>query len=238
MAQIIKTRFLHQPSKMKYQMTSSTHKYGLSGQIGQTGIIDKLLKGKQNGFFIESGADDGETFSNSLFFELKRNWTGLLIEPNQKRFEICLRRNRRAYSINACLAIKPYAEEVDFLNAGQVGGIAEIPASEQLRNLRRGTDKKLVYPGTAQCFPLYDILEAVGNLVVDFFSLDVEGAEQGVLETIAWDKVDIKLILVEIEHSDKNAIVTFMKSKDYVVVQNIKAQDILFAKRGYLESLP
>ena len=32
--------------------------------------------GKRNGFFIESGAYDGETISNSLFFELKRNYTG------------------------------------------------------------------------------------------------------------------------------------------------------------------
>jgi hypothetical protein len=47
--------------------------------------VPELLKlfGKQkNGFFIEAGADEGEFLSNTLYFELKRGWTGLLVEPN------------------------------------------------------------------------------------------------------------------------------------------------------------
>ena len=35
-----------------------------------------FLGGKKNGFFIECGAYTGEELSNSLFFELKRNFTG------------------------------------------------------------------------------------------------------------------------------------------------------------------
>ena len=31
---------------------------------------------KTNGFFIESGAYDGEHLSNTLYFELERNYTG------------------------------------------------------------------------------------------------------------------------------------------------------------------
>lgn len=45
-------------------------------QIGQSKYIDGLLGAKRNGFFIECGAFDGELFSNSLFFELERNWSG------------------------------------------------------------------------------------------------------------------------------------------------------------------
>ena len=32
---------------------------------------------KTNGFYIESGAFDGEQLSNTLFFELERNYTGI-----------------------------------------------------------------------------------------------------------------------------------------------------------------
>ena len=36
-----------------------------------------VVKGQQtNGFFIESGAYDGEHLSNTLYFELERNYTG------------------------------------------------------------------------------------------------------------------------------------------------------------------
>ena len=40
-----------------------------------------------------------------------------------------------------------------------------------------------------QCFPLYTILLALGNPVVDYFSLDIEGAEYPVLKTIPFEKV-------------------------------------------------
>ena len=36
----------------------------------------------KEGFFIEAGAYDGEIYSNSLYYELKHGWTGLLVEPN------------------------------------------------------------------------------------------------------------------------------------------------------------
>ena len=38
-------------------------------QYGQDIFVDKLLNRKHNRFFVEIGGFDGETFSNSLFFE-------------------------------------------------------------------------------------------------------------------------------------------------------------------------
>ena len=43
------------------------------------------------------------------------------------------------------------------------------------------------------CLPLYSILLSIGNPTVDYFSLDVEGAEMGILKAVPWDKVDIKV---------------------------------------------
>ena len=39
---------------------------------------------------------------------------------------------------------------------------------------------------------------ALGNPTVDFYSLDIEGAEFQVLSTVSWDKVDIRAFSVEI----------------------------------------
>ncbi len=44
-------------------------------------IIRKLIPEKRNGFFFEAGAFDGEKFSNTLYIEKNRNWTGILVEP-------------------------------------------------------------------------------------------------------------------------------------------------------------
>ena len=46
-------------------------------------FLDQVIfKSKlHNGFFIEAGADDLITNSNTLFFEIERSWTGILVEP-------------------------------------------------------------------------------------------------------------------------------------------------------------
>ena len=52
-------------------------------------FLDKFIfKGLRNGFFIEAGADDFMLASNSLYFEEKYNWTGLLVEPVPFRFKL------------------------------------------------------------------------------------------------------------------------------------------------------
>ena len=44
--------------------------------------LREILDGIKEGFYIEAGAYDGEHMSNSLYFELKKGWNGLLVEPN------------------------------------------------------------------------------------------------------------------------------------------------------------
>jgi len=58
-----------------------------------------FVKKKRNGFFIECGAYDGEGYSNTLLFELERNWTGLLIEPNYKAFKDLKEKQRKVLFI-------------------------------------------------------------------------------------------------------------------------------------------
>lgn len=54
-----------------------------------------------------------------------------------------------------------------------------------------GLDVKTVVD--VQCFPLFSFLIALNITTLDYFSLDVEGAEFAVLKTIPWDKVNIKV---------------------------------------------
>ena len=72
--------------------------------------------------------------------------------------------------------------------------------------LERQTMNRVVDPGASeesvpvQCLPLYSLLLALGNPTVDYLSLDTEGGELEVLETLPWDKVDIRAISVETQH--------------------------------------
>ena len=72
------------PSKEAYNWTVDDVELMLEGEYGQAVFIDKVLfkENLNNGFFIEAGAADSERESNSLLFEVKRGWSGLLVEPS------------------------------------------------------------------------------------------------------------------------------------------------------------
>ena len=70
-------------------------------------------KKKKQGFFIEAGVRNGEHLSNTLYFELKYNWTGLLIESNPNFLKVLKRKNRNAWILPHCLSTKPKVEVID-----------------------------------------------------------------------------------------------------------------------------
>merc|ERR1711974_301224 len=77
-------------------------------ETSQDIFLDKVVfkEGVKNGFFIEAGADEFVDGSNTLRFELKHNWTGVLVEPNPMRFPKGFLANRKAWGAPVCLAIQ------------------------------------------------------------------------------------------------------------------------------------
>ena len=80
-----------------------------------------------------------------------------------------------------------------------------------------------------QCYPLYSLLLAAGNPTVDYLSLDVEGAELKVLQTIPFSEVDIRVISVEVLHVDKREVKKLLAKNGYKVLRDLK-NDVIFYK--------
>jgi hypothetical protein len=56
-------------------------------QVGQDRfLLENFFRGRRNGVFLDIGAYDGETLSNTLFFEESMGWTGLCVEPLPSAF--------------------------------------------------------------------------------------------------------------------------------------------------------
>ncbi|XP_064118856.1 uncharacterized protein LOC135223878 isoform X2 [Macrobrachium nipponense] len=108
----IRRKLLDPPSKGPYNLTEPNKKH--FSQYNQGQLIDKLIvKGERNGFFLEVGAVDGETFSNSLYFERELGWTGLLIEPNPATYKLLLDKGRKAHTINCALSLDQRASKME-----------------------------------------------------------------------------------------------------------------------------
>ena len=77
------------------------------------------------------------------------------------------------------------------------GGIIQGYDASHLKWLRQARSFNATKRITAQCFTLYSILLALGQTHVDYFSLDVEGTELEILETIPFEKVTIDVFSIE-----------------------------------------
>lgn len=81
---------------------------------------------------------------------------------------------------------------------------------------------------------------ALNRTRVDYFSLDVEGAELDILKTIDFVKYDIRTLSVEFIHDvdGKTAIRDFMTEKGYFVLTEVThpnwlANDFIFVKKHF-----
>ena len=56
-----------------------------------------------------------------------------------------------------------------------VGGIASLAEDKTTHRLRQQMGKNPTDNTFVRCFPLFSIILAIGNPVIDLFSLDIEG---------------------------------------------------------------
>jgi len=167
-------------------------------QVGGSQFVDQLLKQRRNGFFVECGAFGGEELSDTLFFELQRNWTGLLIEAHPWYHREILRKNRHALVLRACLSANPHPGMVKFKLAGW--GSGESALNRNAYAVRKTTPETDV-----QCFTLNSIMAAFGVRHIDFMVLDVEGSELPILETIDWTRLSVDVFSIEYTDRDRVA---------------------------------
>lgn len=212
----LKERVLIPPPPKEYVLNLQNEQLwnDLKGQFGQVDVIRQHGKDfgidiKKRGFFIEAGASDGENISNTLYLEKKYNWKGLLVEPNPDFADGLIKKKRQAWILPHCLSIHNTSTIENFDNIAFWGGIINSNKNKMPGDIRKETTTE-DYPSSykrrlikVQCFPLYSVLSALGQPTVDYLSLDIEGAELPVLKTVPWEKVNIRLIGVEVEHLGK-----------------------------------
>ncbi|XP_053374694.1 uncharacterized protein LOC128547057 isoform X2 [Mercenaria mercenaria] len=225
--ELIKEYYIEKPSQLPYNLE---HPDKRDPSCGQTAFVDGFMNHKEGGFYVDCGAHAGEVFSNSLFLERYRNWNGILIEANPTVYKELKKKNRKAFTLNACLNGKPYPSVMTFLEDSWWGYI--LDGNQSMSNKGQSGTGRYV---EVQCFPLYSILMALNQTNIDYFSLDVEGAEEGVLDSIPWNKVDIRMMSIEYDKwpGGKYALKAYMEKRGYKFMTEVIAQaaaDIIVLK--------
>ncbi|CAG2210814.1 unnamed protein product [Mytilus edulis] len=117
----------------------------------------------------------------------KHNWTGLLIEANPDLCRQIDALKRHAWRLCAC--ISDTLRKTEFIQSGAVGGMASELDNDHMQMIK--TKRTISVP----CFDMVEVLDQIGVQHIDYFSLDVEGSEMIILESIRNKLISGKIVV-------------------------------------------
>lgn len=183
------------------------------------GIFYKKLKKGEKGFYVDIGAYHPFIHSNTYLFYLK-GWRGINIDANpgsMKEFK-----KKRPKDINLELGISDKNGFSTFYVLHEDSTMNTFSeANLQIHNMLQAVEEKRKIETRTLESVLNEYSEEFTE--IDFFSIDVEGFDQVVLESNNWSKYRPKVIAVEMNCSNIHDVMDhdislYLYRKDYVIV--------------------
>lgn len=186
-----------------------------------------------HGTYIEIGANDGLSQSNTWWLERDRGWSGLLIEPALNRF-LELVRNRGSENSFACTAcMSPdYLDDhinliyADLMTTSEVSDLIELEPESHTSRLQDKSVNRVRF--SAPVTTLSALIDTFGlPSTIDFLSVDVEGAELHVLGGLDLTRHRVRYLLVETR--DQDVVAQWLEQFGYKLLAVLTHHDFLFA---------
>lgn len=203
-------------------------------------LLSRVNTDKDKKFkYVEIGAFDGITGSNLAHFDLHRQWQGLCYEPNPDKFALLSKSRPSCHKINAALCdpsltsekplvyrrfSDPFAQEsgiLDFLEESKREAIKRIPSEHTLVDIN-------IY-----CHQLSSDIHALLDVsgYIDVVSLDAEGSELSILQSVNWSEVTFDVLFVE--RSNERAVIEYMTNvAGYIHVARVGDDNVFFPSEG------
>jgi FkbM family methyltransferase len=200
--------------------------------------IEKYLD-FDSGYYVELGANDGRLSSNTLYYEQFRNWRGVLIEPAPNLYLKC-RKNRSGQNQIVCAACVSFDYKDEFVkiiysDSMSVTLNVETDVGDGMAHAELGRQFlkpwETVFTFGAVARTLSSILlEASAPHVIDFLSLDVEGAELEVLKGVDHKAFKFRYMLVECR--DIGRLQSYLEPLGYRLLERFNENDYMFEHAG------
>jgi len=174
---------------------------GFSSQFGQDKYVTQtLLPEKRGGYFVDIGANDGISSSNTYYLERTLGWQGVCIEPIPEVFAL-LEANRKCRIVHGCIARQ--AGTAKFIHVvGPCEMLSGLDVDQPPEHRARVLDEVARFGGSIEeydvpCLSFNELMAREKVRQIDYLSLDTEGAELAILRTIDFQAVPIHVLDVE-----------------------------------------
>lgn len=228
------TERLLENRELRFLAYTLAHRHESKSQILQDLWVCFELGGRRDGFFVEFGATNGLTNSNTHLLETAYGWTGILAEPNPV-WHSQLHANRQCNIDTRCVSSSS-GQNVSFLTTDEsdpeLSGIAEFANGDHFSEVRaKGVTIQV------ETVSLNDLLAQYGApATIDYLSIDTEGSELEVLSHFDFS-VRPRLLSVEQNKKTESAIDALLTKHGYVrVFREFSQWDGWFVSREHLQS--
>jgi FkbM family methyltransferase len=208
--------------------TLGSRRYSRPALHGMDRQLERLLPPRP-GLFVEAGAHDGYTQSNSYYLERFLGWRGLLVEAVPELYEKA-RRRRTGSIVEQVALVGPEQDGTDVVvHFGDLASTLGEPehASGGLRNAGRDP-----YAVTVRGRTLSGLLDEAGLDRPDLIVLDVEGHELAALRGLDLDRHGPALLVIEmLDMASARPQFDALLEAHYDFAQTLSEWDALYRRR-------
>jgi len=184
---------------------------------------------KTPGTYVDIGAMDPFTLSNTATFDRCLNWTGVVIEPNLHSVER-LRSYRSAHVVQNCVGL----EGIHLFTFHDDASRARLITADEIQPGGKPNPSESIFE--APCRNLTTILRETGVKKIDYLSIDIEGWEISVLWHLPFDEFDIRVITVEVSHDSSYPLDIALVTNGFFKVA-LLGKDHVYVHRKHLLEL-
>lgn len=183
----------------------------LTSQLGQEIFVLSMLGLKRDGFFVEFGATDGVSLSNTYALEKSFGWTGIVAEP-ARNWHKALTENRLCDIDFRCIYSSNGKTLFKETSLPELSTISHFESGDYHANHR--TSGKYY---EVETITLVEFLKDHNAPVeIDYISIDTEGSELDILTAFDFSKYSVKIFTIEHNFTpNRRKIQDVMKSKGY-----------------------
>jgi FkbM family methyltransferase len=190
-------------------------------QEGEDLVLKRIFGNRSNGFYVDVGAHHPIRFSNTYLL-YRQGWHGINIDATPNSMESFRKFRPRDLNIECLVSAKDTERSFYMFNEPALNTVSIELANERSgENPYYEIERMVQLPARRLDSILAEYLPA--GQKIDFFNVDVEGADFDVLESNDWERYAPKFVLVEMlgvvdGKVDQHKIARYLHGLNYQIV--------------------
>jgi FkbM family methyltransferase len=190
---------------------------GLDARIREHLPVDR-------GVYLEIGANDGFSQSNTYYLDRWEGWQGILIEPVPRLYRIARRFRPRARTFNVACVGPDGPDSIEIVDIGLMS-VTRGQQDEEDETQRASAGRRSKRTYSVPTSTLSAVIDEAGLGRIDLMSVDVEGAELDVLAGLDLARHTPRVLVVETKYPER---ITELLSGRMELIEKLSVHDYLY----------